>query len=203
MEVKIYREPENEGLILNEDDLARYNELAAELGLCTVEDAQVNKVPSVYVCLNQAMQRQLKAICPMSTDINSYRRSTIPLPVLEVYKFCKDQKMYEGFQIWYDDVAPDPLLIGWNFQNDEAREKNYTWRRDRYLIARWGDCAMELPELLSLGFERIKQEMLDLVRKGQLKVKDVLENPDSYVRDILAGKSVSIEITTKGDGTIY
>ena len=40
MEVKIYRELENETLIFNEQDLAKYNALASELGLATKEDVE-------------------------------------------------------------------------------------------------------------------------------------------------------------------
>jgi len=203
MEVKIYREKETQDLILNEEDLAKYNELALELGLCTMEAAEEKNVPSVYICLNQAMQRQLKALCPMSSDLDKYRRSTIPLEVLQAYKFCKDNNMYEGFQIWYDDVAPDPLLIGWNYDSEESREKKYTWRRNRYLIARWGDCAMELPELMTLGFEKIKQEMLDKAKKALSKLNDVIVNPDIYVRDIISGNAINLDLNTKADSTIY
>lgn len=94
MEVKIYRELENETLIFNEDDLAKYNALANELGLATKEDIEDKKCPVVYPVLNQAIQRQLKALCPSNLDISEYRRSTIPLEVLEVYKFCKENEMF-------------------------------------------------------------------------------------------------------------
>lgn len=200
MEVKIYREKETEDLILNEQDLEKYNELALELGLCTMEQAEEKKIPSVYICLNSAMRAQLKAVCPMSTDITSYRRSTIPLEVLQVYKFCKDQEMYEGFTIMYDDVAPDPMLIGWKYQNEEAREKKYSWRRDFYLIARWGDCALELPELLDLGFQKIKTELIDKAKKAQSTIATILNDPEVYVRDILANNSPSVDISTKASG---
>ena len=202
MEVKIYREPENQDLIINEQDLQKYNELALELGLCTIEQAEQQKCPSVYVCLNSAMQRQLKALCPVSVDISNYRRSTIPLEVLQAYKFCKDQDMYEGFLIMYDDVAPDPMLIGWNYQNEEARQKKYSWRRDFYLIARWGDCAMELPDLLEMGFQKIKAELIDKAKKAQSVINNILADPDLYTRDIIGNNMPRIDIDTRGSGSI-
>jgi hypothetical protein len=203
MEVKIYREIENQGLILEESDLEAYNTLALELGLTTVEKQEDKKVPSVYICLNQAMQRQLTAVCPQHIDVEKYRRSTIPLQVLQAYKFCKDNSMYEGFQIWYDDVAPDPMLIGWNYQNDADRTNKYTWRADRFLIARWGDCSMEIPELLHIGFEKMKQQLIDKAKKTLSQINDVLLNPDVYTRDIIQGRSVSIDLNVDGGNTIY
>ena len=38
MEVKIYREPENEALILDEEQLAEYHQLTSELGLKVIEN---------------------------------------------------------------------------------------------------------------------------------------------------------------------
>lgn len=203
MEVKIYREPENQGLILNEEDLESYNALALELGLTTLEKQEEKKVPSVYICLNQAMVRQLHAICPQHVKVEDYRRSTIPLQVLQAYKFCKDNNMYEGFQIWYDDVAPDPMLIGWNYQNEDDRKNKYTWRVDRFLIARWGDCALELPDLLQLGFNKMKQEMLDKAKKTLNQINDIILNPEIYTRDLIAGKGLNIDLSIEGSNTIY
>ena len=119
MEVKIYREPENEALILDEEQLAEYHELTAELGLQVVEQ-QENKVPNIYIFLNSAMTKQLHAICPRHSDVQDYKKSTIPVEVLKVLKFAKEQNMYEGDEIWYNDIEPDPLLIGWNFSSDNA-----------------------------------------------------------------------------------
>jgi len=204
MEVQVYREPENVSLILDEDQLAEYNELALELGFATAENVEEKHVPNVYVSLNSAMQKQLKAICPVKVDADKYTKSTIPLEVLKVYKFAKDNKMFDGFHIWYNDVDPDPMLIGWNWQTNRDRENNYTWCIDRFLMARWGDCALELPELLELGFQKIKQELLDKALTAIDKCNSVIANPDLHVRKILSNTMDSdISLTTSSSGTIY
>jgi hypothetical protein len=203
MEVKIYREPENEALILDEEQLAEYNELTAELGLQTVEQSQEQKVPNVYAFLNSAMTKQLHAICPKHTDVQDYKKSTIPVEVLKVLKFAKSNNMYEGYEIWYNDVEPDPLLIGWNYSSDNAREKQYGWQKDRFLMARWGDCAMELPELLQVGFDKLKQELIDKAKQAISTCTSVINDPDIYVRKILSEQSVNIDLTTTSSSTIY
>ena len=205
MEVKIYREPENESLILDENALKEYNELATKLGLQSKKQDSEEKVPNVYLCLNTAMQKQLQALCPKIEDAKSYTRSTIPLDVLKVYDFAKENKMFDGFQIWYNDVDPDPLLIGWNWMNEEAKEKDYTWRKNRFLIARWGDCALEVPELLELGFNNLKEQLKDKAQEAIFKSKNVLENTDVYIRKILADKSsdMNIDLNTSANNTIY
>jgi hypothetical protein len=202
MEIKIYREPENEALILDENQLAEYHELTAELGLQTVEQ-QEQKVPNVYAFLNTAMTKQLHAICPKHVDVQDYKKSTIPVEVLKVLKFAKANKMYEGYEIWYNDVDPDPLLIGWNFSSDNAREKQYSWQKDRFLMARWGDCAMELPELLQLGFDKLKQELIDKAKQAISTCTSVINDPEIYVRKILSEQATSIDLTTTSSSTIY
>ena len=204
MEVKIYREPENEALILDEVQLAEYNDLALELGFATTQNVEQQNVPNVYVSLNTAMEKQLKAVCPMKVDADKYNKSTIPLEVLKVYKFAKDNKMFDGFHIWYNDVDPDPMLIGWNWQSDIDKEKGYNWRVNRFLIARWGDCALELPELIELGFQKMKQELMDKAQSAIDVCNSVLSNPKIHVRKILSnttGQDISLNITSSG--TIY
>lgn len=194
MEVKIYREPENENLILDEESLNEYNSLAAELGLQSIEQSEKKNTPIVYPYLNTAMKVQLKVLCPVEVKIENYKKSTIPLEVLKVYKYAKDNEMFEEFFIWYDDSAPDPLLIAKRYDNEEDRAKGYSWSKSVYLLARWGDCAMELPSLLDKGKAQLKVN-LELSAKSALsKVKDIIENPDKYVQEALNDRSISISI---------
>ena len=203
MEVKIYREKENEALILDEAQLAEYNELTAELGLKNVEESLEQKVPNVYTFLNSAMTKQIHAICPKHIDVVDYKKSTIPLEVLKVLKFAKDNNMYEGYEIWYNDIEPDPLLIGWNYSNDNARTNKYNWIKDRFLIARWGDCAMEIPELLQLGFDKLKQELIDKAKSAISTCKSVIDEPEIHVRKLLSEQSTTIDLGTTSSNTIY
>lgn len=205
MEVKVYREPENENLIMDENSLMEYNKIALELGLQTKENAVEEKTPNIYIALNQTMQRQLKAVCPASTSIGTYKKSTIPLEVLKVYKYAKDNEMFDGFQIWYNDKEPDPLLIGWKWMNEEAKKNDYTWQRDRFLMARWGDCALELNDLLELGFQKTKQQLIDKLSVSLANCKIMLDSPDVYARKVINGESVGndINISLDSQGTIY
>ena len=203
MEVKIYREPENEHLLIDEEALNAYNELASELGLCTQEAREEELSPNVYICLNQGMQKQLVSLCPSKTNIENYKRTTIPLEVLQVYKLAKNHNMFEGFEIWYDDVQPDPMLIAWKWQSEEAKTKNYSWLKERYLLARWGDCALELPELLEKGSQRIIQEIKDKALEISIQAKAMLENPEMFMRKILNNTFNTLSIDIKANNTIY
>lgn len=149
------------------------------------------------------MQKQLVALCPSKTNIENYKRTTIPLEVLEVYKLCKNHNMFEGFEIWYDDVAPDPMLIAWKWQTEEAKEKKYSWLKDRYLLARWGDCALELNELLEKGSQRIIQELRDKALEMSIFAESVIKNPEIYLRKLLKENLSTPDFTIQANQTIY
>lgn len=201
MEVKIYREPENQELILDETKLAEYKALIEELGIAVPTEEK--KTPNIYQYLNSAMVKQLHALCPMYIGVEKYTKSTIPVDVLKVLQYCKSQEMFDGYQIWWDDKAPDPLLIGWKWMSEADKTNRYTWRSDKYLIARWGDCAMEMPELLQKGFERIKQELVDKATLGLEQCKSIITNSDTYVRKALNDETVQVDMSLSGNATIY
>jgi hypothetical protein len=145
------------------------------------------------------MQKQLKALCPMQDETENYHRSTIPVEVLRVLKYAKEHKMFDGYYIWYDNTKPDPILIGWTYLTEESRRKGYTWNVNRYLMARWGDCALEIPELLELGYQRIKQEFTDKANNVLVTCNAILTNPDTCVRKVLSGQMSDVSIRTAAD----
>lgn len=202
MEVKIYREPENASLIIEEKDLEEYNELISSLGLLA-PNPDKEKVPNVYMHLNKAMEKQLLTLCPVRTPITSYNKTTIPLEVLKVYKFALDNEMFEGYEIWSDDKNPDPILIGWKFTNPEAKEKGYSWMKERSIIARWGDEALELTDLLQRGYDKLKQQLEDKAKEMNNICRDIVDNADVYTRKVLAGNFSSISFTDVTNLTIY
>lgn len=175
MEIKIYREQENVNLLVDDNELQEYNQLVKELGL-TRREENVDKTPIVYPYLNHVMRRQIKALTPVSVNVENYSKSTIPVEILKVYKNCKDNEMFEGYKIWYNDVNPDPILIGWKYTDENARKNKYSWQTDPYLIARWGDCALSIEELINKGnevlFEEFKNNMKILLNRVEHVNKD-------------------------------
>ena len=179
MEVKIYREPENEKLIIEEDALKEYQHLVQKMGL---KNESKEKTPSVYIPINSSMDKLLKAICPNVEKAESYNKSTIPLEVLKVLDYAKENDMYEGYEIWHAQNDPDPILVGWKYLSESDRKKSYSWNRKMFLMARWGDCAMELEDLLKKGFDILKISLMDSAKEVQIFSESVLKDPDSYVR---------------------
>lgn len=182
MEVKIYREPENVGLLLDENELAEYQKLASELG---VPEVKSDKTPSVYQILNTSQIRALEALCPVKSNLEAYNRSTIPVEVLRAIKFIKENEMFDMIKVWYDDKNPDPLIVAEKYRSESDRSNGYTWNTTKTLIARWGDCAYELPELIELGKNRLKQEFTEKAIDIQSKIESFLSHPDLYVNKYL------------------
>ncbi len=190
MEVKIYREPENVGLLLNEDELAEYQQLAEELGIPEVKSG---KTPSVYQTLNTVQVRALQALCPASTSLESYSRSTIPVEVLRAIKFIKENEMFDFIKVWYDDKNPDPIIVGEKYRTQSDRDNGYTWNTEKILIARWGDCAYELPELVEMGKARLKQEFTEKAIDVQSKIESFLAHPELYINKYLSEGRINFE----------
>jgi hypothetical protein len=190
MEVKIYREPENIGLLLDENELTEYQQLAEELGIPEVKQG---KTPSVYQTLNQVQIRALEALCPARSKLDSYNRSTIPVEVLRAVKFIKENEMFDFIFVWYDDKNPDPMIIGKKYNNDNDRQKGYSWTMVNTLIARWGDCAYELPELIERGKKRLveekKEKAIDLLQK----INSFLEYPEIHINRYLSDGFLNFE----------
>jgi hypothetical protein len=91
-------------------------------------------------------------------------------------------------------------MIGYNWINKEAKEKGYSWMKNKYLIARWGDCAKEIPELLNDGFLRIKNQLLEKAIESKEKCSSIISNPDLYTRKIVNGTSSDMRIDLHTDG---
>jgi hypothetical protein len=190
MEVKIYREPENVGLLLNEDELAEYQQLAEELGIPEVKNG---KTPSVYQTLNTVQVRALEALCPAKIGLESYSRSTIPVEVLRAIKFIKENEMFDFIKVWYDDKNPDPIIVGEKYRTTSDRDNGYTWNTEKILIARWGDCAYELPELVEMGKARLKQEFTEKAIDIQSKIESFLTHPELYINKYLSEGRINFE----------
>lgn len=190
MEVKIYREPENVGLLLDENELAEYQQLAEELGIPEVKN---NKTPSVYQTLNNVQIRALDALCPAKLSLEAYNRSTIPVEVLRAIKFIKENEMFDFIKVWYDDKNPDPIIVGEKYISETDREKGYSWNTTKVLVARWGDCAYELPELIEMGKARLKEEFTAKAIDIQSKIESFLTHPELYVNKYLSEGRINFE----------
>ena len=188
-EVKIYREQETEELVLDSTQEEKYNSLMQELGIEKPNKGQ--KKPSVYLPLNDFTHNCLQILCPQKSNYKNYKASTIPVEVLEVIAYCEENKLFDKLYIYSDTTDPDPVLIGENYMSDEDREKDYSWRMNRFLIARWGDCAFELPELVEKAKQRVEKKIKHFYSEIKGQISSFESYPEGFIESCIAGKQIN------------
>jgi hypothetical protein len=101
--------------------------------------------------------------------------------------------MFDFIKVWFDNKNPDPLIVGEKYRTQSDRENGYTWNTEKVLVARWGDCAYELPELVEMGKERLKREFTEKAIDKQQKIESFLQHPDVYVNKFLNDGYINFE----------
>ena len=150
MAVEIYLEPELEEMIhsnqLNDEWKDKINELGLEGQQNLLKDDKSN--PSPYTFMNQNMVKIFATVCPEVIDYKQYSKSTIPMEVLSHIALCEKEGYFKYMKIWYDDISPDPILVGYL--------KDGEYSMTQHLIARWGDEVIPIEMIESKAKQRIK-----------------------------------------------
>jgi len=78
--------------------------------------------------------------CPHNTELSEYDSGPIPLRVLQVAAYCKENEFYPRIEIWHpQDAKLDPVLVG--------RSMPESWRGELFLLARWGEVWKDFAQL--------------------------------------------------------
>lgn len=187
--------------------LDEWKEIAKELGMDKqLELTKGDKSPIPYPYMNEVMLRVYNSLCPNHTEFKLYKNTAIPLEVMKQISFSVKEGHFQKIEIWADDKAPDPLVVGItckfytyakeggrteDFLSKEELEKNYPgdsiYETDikKYLIARWGDELRDFNELKSLSYERLLDdiggELQKEIKTKSERLKLIKENVKSYL----------------------
>lgn len=90
-----------------------------------------------------ALQRVVfETLFPNKTLVEQYSEGVIPLRVLQVVAFCRENHMYKRIEVWHPEPGKvDPVLIGTD------RESTYH-SGDDFLLARWGTSLEHFDKLI-------------------------------------------------------
>jgi hypothetical protein len=121
--------------------------------------------PIPYLWMNKRMVNVFKVLCPMKESIEEYAKMPIPLLILGHVKQCQMKGYFKKLEVWYDDVQPDPVVVG-----DE-----------QYLIGRWGAEDRSLEALSAMAFERKKKDIIEKATDVISDAQRVIATPDSEV----------------------
>ncbi len=81
---------------------------------------------------------------PTKTDVENYSAGIIPIRVLQVVAFLKQNNFFKKIRIWHSTGRKDkdPVLVGYGIDPDAS------WRDKLFLLARWGDALLPFEELM-------------------------------------------------------
>lgn len=187
MAVEIYLEPELEEMVGSKEVTAEWKQLAEELGmegqlkLITPKTSSENdKNPSPYIHMNKKAENVFAILCPEVVDYKKYDKSTIPRDVLKEIALAEKQQFFDKICIWYDDVSPDPLVVGYI--------KVGTYEYVKHMIARFGDEILPFEVLERKAIDRLKKRITDKLKAALAGIDSKVDgffNPARYNDDNL------------------
>ena len=144
--VQIFIQEDYKEELIDQGVLDEVNEIKRELSLlCGNQKSDKSSIP--YLWLDSYTENCFKVLCPRVDKLNEYT-GQIPLEVLKAAKQSISESHFDWMEVWSNEKDPDPFLVGRVYNNQEARDKEYTWNSKSYLIARWGDEKMEVSKLI-------------------------------------------------------
>lgn len=111
--VELYLDKELSDITFDVEALDEWKELGEQLGMTKqLELTKGKESPVPFPYMNESMSRIYKMLCPTVVDFKEYNKTPIPLEVLKQISFCVKENHFNSIQIWHDDKAPDPLVVG-------------------------------------------------------------------------------------------
>lgn len=183
--VERYIVTETAELIHDPEALARWNDACKALGLEGQQKLVIpDKSPIPFLWMNKGLENVFTTLCPQKIDVTKFDKSPIPLEALDLAALASREGYFGKIQVWYDDVNPDPVLVGitcdfvpvskgYNWHHSDlqpTREAAIKWLADNglepyspptyttnekfYLMARWGDVAKPFEQLRAEAITR-------------------------------------------------
>jgi hypothetical protein len=121
--------------------------------------------PIPYLWLNKRLVNVFTVLCPRKESIEEYSKMPIPLLILGHVKQCQMKGHFKKIEVWYDDVLPDPVVIG----------------DGQYLIGRWGAEDRSLEALSAMAFDRKKADIISKCNEVIADAQQALAHPESEV----------------------
>lgn len=110
-----------------------------------------------------------QTLFPQTTRLEQFESGIIPLRVLQVAAWCKDQPMIHHCVVWHTlDVKKDPILVGCTREYDG----------DEFLLARWGDALESFEDLQKKAATIIAAKIKSIVKEGIAKLNARMESAD-------------------------
>lgn len=176
MAVQEFMVDEVKELSENDEKGAEWSALVEKLGLegqrTLCNGSPQSPIPFPH--MNKEMIKVYETLCPMKSLIKDYNKTAIPIRVLEIAGLCVLKEYFGKIEIWYDDKAPDPVVVGCDGE-------------DKYILARW---AAELEEYAVLREKAIKRKVAKMKTEYEKNLRETemaLQTLNSIVESWLSG----------------
>jgi len=183
MATEIFLQPELEELVLEPEKKTEWEQKVNQLGLNgqleLTKNSEKNSA-SPYTCMNAQMLLAFRTICPARISVDRFNRSVIPIDVLSHIALCRQEGYFKKLEIWFDEKAPDPILVG--YVTDSYSESII------HLIARWGDEIIPYEQIVEKAIKRYTDGFILAVKNTQHECEIALNNADTFVRQLFAGQ---------------
>jgi len=115
--VEIYANTELNDVLFEVEALQEWKELAQEMGMeSQLESIKGKESPNPYPYMNKGIQIIMETLCPTKVKFKEYNKTPIPLEVMKQLAFSVRDNHFKHIEIWYDDITPDPVAIGYTYQ---------------------------------------------------------------------------------------
>ncbi|WP_299116867.1 hypothetical protein [uncultured Winogradskyella sp.] len=171
MAVEIYLEPELQELTQNQELTEEWKKMCETLDLKGQIEMLPNKEssPSPYLFMNSSMLKIFSILCPSVVDYTQYNKSTIPYEVLKEIAICKEKNYFDAIKIWYDDISPDPLVVG--YMKNEGQ-----YNETQHLIARFGDEVLPIEILKDKAIARLTKSISNQLKQISNSLTENIED---------------------------
>jgi hypothetical protein len=162
MQIETYEIEEISGDAGNMAADAEAIELAERLGLKGQQQLAkpdtLTRIP--YPKLTAIQRLVFGTVFPHKTEVTDYSEGIIPLRVLQIVAYCRENSLYRRIEVWHPEPGRvDPVLIG------TTRESLYHSGED-FLLARWGEALATFEQLT----EQAKTKWVALKRQDLAKI---------------------------------
>jgi hypothetical protein len=165
MLIETYEEPEikEESFEQTEEALALIDALELE-GQKPSEEKAEKRMPYREMKAEELFVFQV--LCPVSTSLKKYSRTSLPLRVLQVAAYAKELGVFEELFVWdaADASQPDHVLVG-------SLKGAPSWHPKICALARWGESLESWPIMLKQALDIKRNQILQAIEKAKKELE--------------------------------
>jgi hypothetical protein len=134
--------------------------------------------------ITQAESVVYNTLLPHRVKVEEYDGATIPLRILQVVAYCKQESVFRDLYVLCEDGEPkDPVLVGVKQVGDQS------YNTKTFILGRWGAELEAFSVLSKRACQTWRVKYVSALNKGKRTIAGALESPPDDA-EILAGKSI-------------